>query len=618
MIFPPVVERELRLALRKHQALKSRFRVALIAGGVVGVALFFGLIGLSFTGHGLHEILFLGGVYLAVIPPARISVGLFCEERRNQTLELLFLTGMGPGGLFTGKLLGGVLIASGELLALIPFMAVPFLSGGLSLDLFWASLACFPVLLLFTVAMGVLASVLSRDDGAALVIMVVLAGAICLAVPLPYYLGQVVAGAPPFSADWLCLSPAYGPYLVAYNFAGVKPAVFWRAAEITLVWGLGGLALAAALLRRTWREEVSRTAPAGWRGKWNTWIRGSKAWRAGLRERLLQGDATWKTKETEPSWHEALREYKEAQGSKMTDGEASWFAAFRDEMFPGSAFRWLAEQDRRPVLLAWAVIGGAVLLWLLGWWAWPRAWPSPVNLFLTALLLASATSWIRTYAAAKAIGLARREGALELLLTTPLRPREMVEGQTAALRAQFRPVRLALFGLFALMMLGGFMTRAWNERAVISYVLIWCLFLGWCLYESPGAAPRAMWVALNTGRPTFSVFHFQGWSRWNLFWMIFNLRNMWGGLTSARKFPSGSVLELVITVSIFVFCVIMVAVVEQTPRETRALLISDMRVIAREPVPDRHDPRFKNWSGHNRLPVPWTERPSLGDRTRAP
>jgi ABC-type Na+ efflux pump permease subunit len=50
---------------------------------------------------------------------------------------------------------------------------------------------------------------------------------------------------------------------------------------------------------------------------------------------------------------------------------------------------------------------------------------------------------------------ARREGSLELLLTTPLRPDEIVEGQAAALRAQFRPVRLALLGLFALMMLGG-------------------------------------------------------------------------------------------------------------------------------------------------------------------
>ncbi|MGA3182301.1 MAG: ABC transporter permease [Verrucomicrobiota bacterium] len=201
--------------------------MAMIGAGLVCLFLLLGLMdAFSFWGNALFQALFYGGLYLAVIPPARISVGLFCEERRNQTLELLYLTGMGPGELFAGKLVGGVLIASGDLLALIPFMAVPFLSGGLSLDLFWASIACFPVLLLFTVAVGVLASVLSRDDGVALAVAVLLAGAVCLALPLPYNLGREVAGAPPFSSDWLCLSPAYGPYCWRTISRGPNPEHF--------------------------------------------------------------------------------------------------------------------------------------------------------------------------------------------------------------------------------------------------------------------------------------------------------------------------------------------------------------------------------------------------------
>jgi len=430
--------------------------MAMIGAGLVCLFLLLGLMdAFSFWGNALFQALFYGGLYLAVIPPARISVGLFCEERRNQTLELLYLTGMGPGELFAGKLVGGVLIASGDLLALIPFMAVPFLSGGWSLDLFWASIACFPVLLLFTVAVGVLASVLSRDDGAALAVAVLLASAVCLALPLPYNLGREVAGAPPFSSDWLCLSPAYGPYLVAHNFAGAKPGTFWMAAGATVAWALAGLGLAAVLLRRTWRREIERTAPGGWRLKWDSWMHGSAGWRARLRERLLRGDEGWRKAESAPTWQAALRDYQQAQGLETADGQSSWTAALRGQPWPGNTFQWLAEQDRRPALLAWAVVCGTVLLWLLGWCAWPRAWPSPVNLCLTALLLASVTGIIRTYAAAKTIGVARREGSLELLLTTPLRPDEIVEGQAAALRAQFRPVRLALLGLFALMMLGG-------------------------------------------------------------------------------------------------------------------------------------------------------------------
>src|ERR1017187_3010760 len=98
---------------------------------------------------------------------------------------------------------------------------------------------------------------------------------------------------------------------------------------------------AAGFVRRNGGLEIARTAPAGWRGKWQSWLKGPPAWRAALRERLL----------------------------------------------PGQPFQWLAEQDRQPVLLAKALITAIVLLWLAGWWAWPRAWPSPVNLYLTAFLL---------------------------------------------------------------------------------------------------------------------------------------------------------------------------------------------------------------------------------------
>src|SRR5579863_2036786 len=135
MFIWPVIERELSIALRKHKAGKSRFKMAALGALIVCCYLLLGLLAGGYSGGAqLHFILFYACLFLAVVPPARICVGLFSEERRNQTLELLYLTGMGSGELFLGKLLGGVLIASGDLLALVPFLAVPFLSGGVSLD----------------------------------------------------------------------------------------------------------------------------------------------------------------------------------------------------------------------------------------------------------------------------------------------------------------------------------------------------------------------------------------------------------------------------------------------------------------------------------------------------
>jgi hypothetical protein len=568
MFVPPIIERELRIALRNREAVKSRFRYALGGAGVVCVFLFFGwLAGSRSWGNTLHQILFFGGLYLAVIPPAHVSVGLFCEERRNQTLELLYLAGLGSGELFFGKLLGGVLIASGDLLALTPFLAVPFLSGGVSLDLFLATIACFPVVLFFTVSIGVLASVMCRDDGAALVCAVILGGVICLAVPLPYYLGTTVAGAPPFSAGWLCLSPAFAPYLVWMNFAGGTPHLFWKTAGVTALWAFACLSLAAILLSRNWRQEIVRSAPEGWQGKWAAWLHGSPNWRRALRKQVL----------------------------------------------PVNAFQWLAQQDRRAVLLAWALMGGIVALWLAGWAAWPRVWPSPVNLYITAFLLLTGTGLIMIYAAALRIGIERREGSLELLLTTPLTPKELVEGQLAAVRAQFRPVRLGLLGLCGLMMLGGFLTRSWTVQAAISYLLIWCFFLGWCLHQHTGKVPLAMWIALNTGRPTAAVFLSQrfdpqrgGWRRFYWwFYMAMNFRNLWRGLRWAGGFPSGSTAELVVVSAVSGATLLFLALkhFQQPAPAMSQRLANEMRLIAREPLPDPKDPRYKKWNISERMPM---------------
>jgi hypothetical protein len=62
--------------------------------------------------------------------------------------------------LFVGKLLGGVRISSSELMALAPLLAVPFLSGGVSFELFLETVACLPTLFVLVLALGSLASAL--------------------------------------------------------------------------------------------------------------------------------------------------------------------------------------------------------------------------------------------------------------------------------------------------------------------------------------------------------------------------------------------------------------------------------------------------------------------------
>jgi len=200
MWIPPVIERELRIAMRKREMVKSRFRIAKLGVAAVSIFLIFNwAFNMGSSGGLLHTILAYGCLGIAVPAALQISVGLFCEERRNQTLELLYLAGMTSRELFLGKLLGGIVAASSDLLALVPLLAIPFFSGGISLDLFMATVACFPVLLLFVVSVGALVSALCEDDGAAWMGAWWLLAVIGLAAPLPYYLGQIATGLVPFS-----------------------------------------------------------------------------------------------------------------------------------------------------------------------------------------------------------------------------------------------------------------------------------------------------------------------------------------------------------------------------------------------------------------------------------
>jgi ABC-type transport system involved in multi-copper enzyme maturation permease subunit len=390
MFIPPVIERELRAALHRRSGTKSRLRVAKIG---VAIAVFFMFVSVLIPwaswSQNLHLWFFYWGLYLAIAPPIRISLGLFSQERRNRTLELIYLTGVTSGELFLGKLVGGILIASADLLALVPLLALPFLISGISLNLYFATVACLPALFLFCVAAGVLASVLFKDEAAAFIFMIFLAVAVNLVIPIPFYLGRVLSGIAPFSDKWLCLSPAYAPYLVMSNFGVAGPIAFWRTILAIFAWS--GLCLTAAVLflSRHWREDVRGGVQSAWRGSWKAWLYGAPSRRAALKNALL----------------------------------------------PANPFQWLIQQDRRPVLAGYSAIGLVCAVWLLGWRAWPQTWPSNPNFFLTAMVFIVLVNWLTMFTAARRIGTDRRDGMLELVLTTPASPEEIVDGEVRALEA---------------------------------------------------------------------------------------------------------------------------------------------------------------------------------------
>lgn len=561
ILLPPVVERELRVALHRRDAWKSRSNVARL--GVLGGVPFL----VAWRGNGNvaprndAALLYVPrGPVSGSGPALQISVGLFAEERRQQTLELLYLAGMGSGELFVGKLLGGALVSSSELLALAPLVAVPFLSGGLSFDLFVATVACLPTMFVLVLAVGSLASALSRHEGTALVMAGVLLGALCLALPLPYNLGFWLTGNAPFDRLWLALSPALGPWMVTRNFAGFRVSDFWVWTAVTWAASALCLVLAAVLLRRNWHQELHGTEARRWRSQGEAFLLGNTGWRQALRRRVL-----------------AL-----------------------------NAYQWLAQQDRRPVLQAWGFIASVCVFWLLGCCAWPHFWLSPLNFYTTAIVLLFGLDLLVSHTAARRMATDRRDGALELLLTTSLSPQDVLEGQEAALREQFRPVKRGLLGLLMLMAMAGLLTRGWTGPGIVSYLVVWVLFFAWCL-RSQHPAPLAMWVAANSGRSMYHAFRGEGGRNrnWLFYWFAFTANSFGAFGGWARSFPRGSLVEAVVSICVVFWVLLFMAATRKSSDSVSKSFVSELRSIAQEPLPERNDPRFKEWKDiRTRFPAP--------------
>lgn len=587
MVCLPLIERELRVALRKQRPAKSRLKVAAVsAGGSVLFLLLGVLTGSRSLGRTLDQYLCAAALFFILQVPMLIS-GVLAEERRNQTLGLLFLSGLTPGEVFAGKFLSSTLIAFTNLLALFPMLALPFLIGGISFDVFLATICVLPVLMLLTLSLSLLASVLSRDDGTATVLAVTFAALLCLFTPAIYLAQSFFAPGAKLSLWWLRLSPAYGPYLVwgglRFGLRGPAQHEFWQNILITLFWSSLAVAGSAFALKRLWQEREDQASLSGWQKRWSEFLHGTRQGRQQLASLWLDVNP----------------------------------------------FVWLAGRNQRPATLGGLVVGGIIFAWLVCWAMWPARWLRVQNFFITATLLNLVLAWITRLTAAQELGLARRDGAYELLLTTPLNPSDIVWGTLEALKWHFRKLANFVFCLNALMMLAGLLIRSWKISALIEYSLVWGFLLSWSwsLGHRWSRVLPVMWASLNSGRPAHALWKTSGMNTWSWIWVAFNLHNLGSGF---RTFPTGSLGE-VILVSFFALIGLLVFLgqraaargprmieahrdprrgtwistrppVDASPHVFESRLIREFREIVREPLPEPSDPRFKKWNMRERFP----------------
>jgi ABC-type transport system involved in multi-copper enzyme maturation permease subunit len=397
MTFLPVVDRELRVACRRRFTFWSRLLAALFALIIFGLLLLLAQTARGMIPAGQMEFVILK--WMAFIYAATCGIFLtadaLSEEKREGTLGLLFLTDLRGYDVVLGKLFSQSLRAFYALLAAFPIIGLSLLSGGVTGGEFWRSILVICDTLFFSLALGMFVSAISRDSTKAMT------GSLALVIIFflgPPSIDSIVAGmhGTPFAPH---LSPASPAWLFASVNAYRMPQ-YWSplAIQFGLAWVL--LIFAGFWTPRSWQEKS--VARAGKRpGLSRRWRYGGPRARAALRLRWLKKNPV------------------------------VWLA-LRD--------RWL---PRMLIFLSLVVLAFQVpnlineILADLG--------GSPSMAYRPFATIASSLQWLLDFGLTLWVAIqasrlfvdAGRNGALELLLVTPVTPRQIVYGQWAGLWRTF-------------------------------------------------------------------------------------------------------------------------------------------------------------------------------------
>jgi ABC-type transport system involved in multi-copper enzyme maturation permease subunit len=392
MTFLPIVQRELLVASRRHSTYSTRLLVALVA---IVIGIFFYVANLRAARNLVAYYIFQGlstlALFYCLAAGRRSTADCLSEEKREGTLGLLFLTKLKGYDVVLGKLAATSLNSFFCLLAIFPVLAVPLLMGGITNGEFWRMVLVLVNTFLFSLAVGIFSSALSRDSRRAM-------GAnflwfLLIGFTLPAIAGAIAYFTPPhvFIPELLFCCPVYSFYLSFESHYRFEPAHFWSCMAVihALTWIL--IALAGRIALRVWQDRPAEKGKRLLRERWHTFVYGNPAKRQALRKGLLDANP----------------------------------------------FLWLAARAWFKPIGAWIGLGIIAVWWFVVRAFLDSSWHDEILNFTLALLLNSLFKLWVAVEAGQRLADDQKMGALELILSTPLSVREILLGQFLALRRQF-------------------------------------------------------------------------------------------------------------------------------------------------------------------------------------
>lgn len=421
----PLLLRELRAEVRQPANAWLR------AGGAAVVLAVLAL--LVFGGHGLalrsggrvfHQLNLTLFAAIWLIGPL-LTADCISRERREGTLGLLFLTPLKPRDIVLAKSLVHALRALSLWLAAVPVLAVPLLAGGVTwMDLARAVLLDFGALAL-ALTTGLLASCCCREWSRANLLALglsVLSGSLFVSLHGAFLVWQwlrlsvmrLSGGTPQFfpllwsylqSRAIAFLSPASGgdvPFYFVWSGRGGGGANLRSVGLAAALWlfallvGLLVVWLATRRVRTAWKEQPPSKHQHWCRQVFCTPALGRDLFRRYRRAALERNPIGWLQGY---SWSARLCKWGWCLGLLLAECA----------LFAGTAWGWHLDLQE--------VFGGLLAL---------------------GVALSASTSFHRE----------RQTGAMELILVTPLRVRQIILGRLRGLWSQFLPSVVLLLGIW--------------------------------------------------------------------------------------------------------------------------------------------------------------------------
>jgi len=392
MNFLPVVERELRTAARRPVL----FWIRTLAGGaaifVCSWALLIAMIGAdnAGVGKGLFALLAYPAFGFSLIAGGFATADCLSSEKREGTLGLLFLTDLTGFSVVLGKLAAAAVPIFYIELAIFPVLAIPTTMGGVTGGEFWRVVLVLANTLFFSLAVGMLVSALSRQGHRVAMQTLSL---ILLAAALPVF--QEVLALWGKRSELVAIANAFSPVTTfACAFEGrykASPGTYWSSIGALLASSWIMLLTAGFILPRSWQEKVVSARRDSILGRFG---------------RLA-----------------ALR------------SESDTERAHRLEENPVSWLGWRRSWGRG---LEWIIVPLVAAGWVAAWGLIPK-WAENLAAYVVPTVLVHSVLKISlAIEACRRFHEDCRSGALELMLATPLKVADILEGQILSLKWQYR------------------------------------------------------------------------------------------------------------------------------------------------------------------------------------